>query len=201
MVVAYLRVSTSKQHLSNQKEEIEAFAVRNGLHIDLWVKEIASGKKSKDMRRLGGVLRKMTRGDVLIVSEVSRMSRNLTEIMSIVGGCLEKGICVYSIKERYKFDDSINSKVLCFAFGLVAEIERNLISQRTKEALALRKAEGKTLGRRKGCCPKKEILEANRDDIVSMMRRGTKKKEICEKYGVSSETLRTFIRDLGMIDV
>lgn len=143
----------------------------------------------------------MRRGDVLIVSEVSRLSRNLTEIMSIVGECLEKGIDIYSIKERYHFDDSINSKVLCFAFGLVAEIERNLISQRTKEALALRKAEGKTLGRRKGCCPKKEILGANRDDIVSMMRRGAKKKEICEKYGVSSETLRTFIRDFGMIDV
>lgn len=143
----------------------------------------------------------MRKGDVLIVSEVSRLSRNLTEIMSIVGECLEKGIDIYSIKERYHFDDSINSKVLCFAFGLVAEIERNLISQRTKEALALRKAEGKTLGRRKGCCPKKEILEANRDDIVSMMRRGAKKKEICEKYGVSSETLRTFIRNFGMIDV
>ena len=143
----------------------------------------------------------MRRGDVLIVSEVSRLSRNLTEIMSIVGECLEKGIDIYSIKETYHFDDSINSKVLCFAFGLVAEIERNLISQRTKEALALRKAEGKTLGRRKGCCPKKEILGANRDDIVSMMRRGAKKKEICEKYGVSSETLRTFIRDFGMIDV
>lgn len=143
----------------------------------------------------------MRKGDILIVSEVSRLSRNLTEIMSIVGECLEKGIDIYSIKERYHFDDSINSKVLCFAFGLVAEIERNLISQRTKEALALRKAEGKTLGRRKGCCPKKEILGANRDDIVSMMRRGAKKKEICEKYGVSSETLRTFIRDFGMIDV
>lgn len=195
MVVAYLRVSTSKQHLSNQKEEIEAFAVRNGLHIDLWVKEIASGKRSKDMRRLGGVLRKMTRGDVLIVSEVSRMSRNLTEIMSIVGGCLEKGICVYSIKERYKFDDSINSKVLCFAFGLVAEIERNLISQRTKEALAHRKAEGVKLGRREGFCPKMALLESNISRVSEMKLKGYTNSKIAKEIGVSRETLRRFLKD------
>lgn len=201
MTIAYLRVSTVKQHAENQKNEIQRFAQENGLAVDRWITETVSGKTSKNRRKLGKVLRSMRRGDVLIVSEVSRLSRNLTEIMSIVGECLEKGVDIYSIKERYHFDDSINSKVLCFAFGLVAEIERNLISQRTKEALALRKAEGKTLGRRKGCCPKKEILEANRDDIVSMMRRGAQKKEICEKYGVSSETLRTFIRDFGMMDL
>ena len=193
MVVAYLRVSTSKQHLSNQKEEIEAFAVRNGLHIDLWVKEIASGKKSKDMRRLGGVLRKMTRGDVLIVSEVSRMSRNLTEIMSIVGGCLEKGICVYSIKEKYKFDDSINSKVLCFAFGLVAEIERNLISQRTKEALAKRKADGMKLGRPKGSKNSFYKLKGKERLVKRLLNNNIPKSQIAKKCGVSFSTLKKYL--------
>ena len=92
----------------------------------------------------------MKRGDTLIVTEVSRLSRTLTDLMAIMGKCLEKGINLYTTKEGYSFDNSINSKVLCFAFGLVAEIERNLISMRTKEALALRKAEGVVLGRKKG---------------------------------------------------
>lgn len=134
MVIAYLRVSTGKQHLENQRNEISRFADANNLTVDKWITEIVSGKKNKNRRKLGRVLRGLRKGDVLLVSEVSRLSRNLTEIMGIVGGCLERGVSIYSIKEKYHFDDSINSKVLCFAFGLVAEIERNLISQRTKEA-------------------------------------------------------------------
>ena len=97
----------------------------------------------------GGLIRRMKHGDTLIVTEISRLSRTLTDLMAIMGKCLEKGINLYTTKEGYSFDNSINSKVLCFAFGLVAEIERNLISMRTKEALALRKAEGVVLGRKK----------------------------------------------------
>lgn len=193
MVIAYLRVSTSKQNISNQREEIERFAASNGMHVDQWIKEVVSGKKSRKLRKLGHVLRKMKQGDVMIVSEVSRLSRNLTEIMTIVGDCLEKGICVYSIKENYKFDDSINSKVLCFAFGLVAEIERNLISQRTKEALALRKAEGVKLGRREGDSPKMKLLERNIEEIDKMKRICLPNSKIAAKMGVSTETLRVFL--------
>lgn len=193
MIIAYLRVSTNKQHISNQKEEIDRYAASHGMCIDLWVKEIVSGKKSKDLRKLGRTLRKMKRGDIMIVSEVSRLSRNLTEIMTIVGGCLEKGVSVYSIKENYKFDDSINSKVLCFAFGLVAEIERNLISQRTKEALAQRKADGVKLGRREGYSPKMRLLESNSSEIVRMKKGGISNAKIAAKMGVSLETLRRFM--------
>jgi DNA invertase Pin-like site-specific DNA recombinase len=136
----------------------------------------------------------MKRGDTLIVSEVSRLSRTLTDIMAIMGKCLKKGINIYTTKEKYRFDDSINSKILCFAFGLVAEIERNLISLRTKEALALRKAEGKSLGRPKGYAPKIELLKRNEEYIRNMILEGAGVKEICRKYGVSRETWYKFYR-------
>lgn len=150
MIVGYLRVSTEKQHLGNQQEEIKRFAESRNLTIDKWVTEIVSGRKHERDRKLGSLLRRMKRGDTLIVTEVSRLSRTLTDIMAIMGKCLKKEINLLTTKEGYSFDNSINSKVLCFAFGLVAEIERNLISMRTKEALALRKAEGMVLGRKKG---------------------------------------------------
>lgn len=137
MVVAYLRVSTGKQNLANQQDEIRRFAAAGGIVVDRWVTEVVSGRKNEKERKLGPLLGKMRSGDTLIVTELSRLSRTLTDIMTIMGRCLEHRIVLYSIKEGYAFDDSINSKVLCFAFGLAAEIERNLISMRTKEALAL----------------------------------------------------------------
>lgn len=140
MVIGYLRVSTGKQHPANQKNEISRFAEGRGLEVEKWVTEIVSGKTRESDRKLGRLLKRMHKGDILIVTEISRLSRTLTDIMNIMGKCLEKGINLYTTKEGYSFDDTINSKVLCFAFGLVAEIERNLISMRTKEALAVRKA-------------------------------------------------------------
>ena len=126
MVIAYLRISTSRQHLDNQADEIRRFARSRDMHIDRWVTEIVSGKKDQRERKLGRVIRQLKPGDTLIVTEISRLSRTLTEIMAIMGRCLEKQITIYSTKDGYAFDNTINSKVLCFAFGLVAEIERNL---------------------------------------------------------------------------
>ena len=140
MIIGYLRVSTEKQNPENQRDEIRRFAEEKSLAVDSWVVETASGKRPYRKRKLGRLLRRLRSGDVLIVTEISRLSRSLTEIMAIMGYCLEKEVCIYTTKERYTFDNSINSKVLCFAFGLVAEIERNLISMRTKEALALKRA-------------------------------------------------------------
>ena len=148
MVIAYLRVSTSKQHLVNQQDEIRRFAHTKEIEVSRWVTDIVSGKKNQKERKLGRVINQLKPGDTLIVTEISRLSRTLTEIMTIMGKCLEKNITIDSTKDGYAFDNTINSKVLCFAFGLVAEIERNLISMRTKEALALRKAEGVILGRK-----------------------------------------------------
>ncbi|MEF9950599.1 MAG: recombinase family protein [Mucinivorans sp.] len=194
MVIAYLRVSTGKQHLENQQAEINRYAQIKGITVDRWVTETISGKTLKHHRKLGNVLKSLRSGDTLIVTELSRLSRTLHEVMSIMGRCLERNITVYSTKDGYSFDDSINSKVLSFAFGLVAEIEHKLISQRTKEALQLRKAEGVVLGRRKGDSPKLKIPEDNLCDVAKMIERGHTEINICRFYGVSRDTFRALRR-------
>ena len=185
MIVGYLRVSTCRQHLTNQQEEIQRFAAGRHLSVDRWVTEIVSGKKNERERKLGPLLRKMTAGDTIIVTE---------------GKCLKKKINLYTTKEGYAFDESINSKVLCFAFGLVAEIERNLISLRTREALAARKANGVVLGRRKGSYTKTNVLLKNRSVIVSMLDAGISINSICRQLNVSRETFYKFRRKAPEVD-
>ena len=196
MITGYIRVSTIKQHPENQRDEIQRYAEANGLEVDKWVLEVVSGKKQVKGRKLGSLLRRMKKGDTLIVTEISRLSRSLTDIMGIMGQCVGKGVNVYTTKEKYRFDDSINSKVLCFAFGLLAEIERNLISMRTKEALALRRAEGKSLGRRKGDCPKMALLRQNAEEISRMLEAGQTARHIYTKLGVSKATWQKFRKEV-----
>ena len=184
-VVAYLRVSTEKQFLENQREEIVRFAERNGMSIDKWYTETVSGSVSSKERKLSGVLDKMRPGDSLIVTEISRLSRTLLEIMTILNS--------YSTKEGYVFQNDINSKVLGFAFGLMAEIERNLISMRTKEALARRKQEGKHLGRKKGDMPKMKILAENKKQLLKEQKKGTSCSELARRMGVSRTTMFRFL--------
>lgn len=194
MIAAYLRVSTGRQHPANQRDEIRRFAEKRNWKIDLWVTEVVSGCKERRDRKLGSLLRRLKRGDTLVVTEISRLSRTLTEVMSIMGLCLKKGIMFYTTKEGYVFDDSINSKVLCFAFGLVAEIERNLISMRTREALALRRAEGVVLGRRKGSCTKYKLLVDNKQDVMRMLEEDLQVGEICRRFNLSRDTFSKFRR-------
>ena len=192
MIIGYLRVSTEKQNPENQRDEIRRFAEEKSLAVDSWVVETASGKIAHKKRKLGRLLRKMNKGDTLIVTEISRLSRSLTEIMAIMGECLDREINIYTTKERYTFDNSINSKVLCFAFGLVAEIERNLISMRTKEALALKRAEGVRLGRRPGSDVKMQVIRDNSDRIEAMLASGMTVTKICRKIGISRNTWYKF---------
>jgi len=192
MTIAYLRVSTGKQTLANQQNEIEKFSESKNIVVDKWVTEIVSGKKRGNDRKLGNLVRRMKKGDTLIVTELSRLSRTLTDIMAIVGELLKKEVSLYSTKDRYTFDDTINSKVLCFAFGLVAELERNLISMRTREALELRKKQGIVLGRRKGSCTKLQLLIDNRTEIIDALNKGCSIAEICRIYEVSRDTFSRF---------
>lgn len=194
MVVAYLRVSTEKQFLANQREEILRFAEKNELMIDKWYTETVSGKVSSKDRKLAGVLNRMQKGDTLIVTEISRLSRTMLEIMTILNSCIKKQVVLYSTKEGYVFQNDINSKVLGFAFGLMAEIERNLISMRTKEALARRKKEGVKLGRKKGTCPAMRVLRENRRRLKRDSQRGVSCSELARQMGVSRTTMFRFLR-------
>lgn len=192
MIFAYLRVSTGHQVLDNQKNEIEKFASAHGMHIDNWITEVVSGKKKGRDRKLGALVRTLKTDDTLIVTELSRLSRTLVEIMTIVSELIQKGVKLYSIKENCAFDESINSKVLLFAFGLVAEIERNLISMRTREALTLRRQMGVRLGRPEGTCPKMAVLLLRRADIEEALNGGDSVVSICHRYNISRSTFARF---------
>ena len=150
MVYGYIRVSTDKQTVENQRFEINKYCDFVKLPVDKWIEETVSGTKDPEDRKLGKVLKQMHKTDILICAELSRLGRNLLMIMAILNQCMKQEIQVWTIKDNYRLGTDISSKVLAFAFGLSAEIERNLISQRTKEALARKKAEGVILGRPKG---------------------------------------------------
>ena len=188
MNVAYLRVSTERQHVKNQQEEIIRYAHERGMTIDRWEKEIISGRCRKEKRQLGRILKSLRPGDILIVTELSRLSRSLYEIMNILNHCLEHQITLYSTKDGYAFDSSINSKVLAFAFGLVAEIERNLISLRTREALTAKRHSGIRLGRPAGYHPKYQLLCNEQARIKQMQEEGIPITTICRKYGIARST-------------
>ena len=194
MVVAYLRVSTNKQHLENQEEEIKKFAANRGPDIDKWYHDVVSGKVCSNDRKLGDLLESLQEGDCLIVTEVSRLSRTLIDIMNIINTCIQRKIVLHSTKEGYTFENNLNSKILGFAFGLVAEIERNLISIRTREALAVRKAEGKKLGRPHGSCPQLNVLIQNKEKIIELMDNCVPYKKIAKKYKVSICTVNRFVK-------
>lgn len=189
MTVGYTRVSTDKQQLLHQKREIERFALKHNLVIDCWKEEVASGTKSKDCRIIGKVLRKMKKDDILIVSELSRLSRTMLDIFIILHYCIHKGIIIYTVKENLTFCDTIDSKILGFAFGFSAELERNLISSRTKEALACKKSQGVILGRPKGSSKKLSLLQQHDKEIKQWREQKVSCTEIAKRLHVSRSTL------------
>ncbi len=193
-IVAYIRISTEKQTVENQRFEILKFADSKRLQIDQWFEEIVSGTKSFKERSLGQVLENLKKNDVLIVSELSRLGRNLMEVMSILQSCMEKDCKVFAIKEGYELGNNISSKVLAFAFSLSAEIERNLISQRTKEALARKKSEGMTLGRPKGSFAKETKLTGKEVDIKNLLDKKVSVCAVARIYGVNRLTVEAFVQ-------
>ena len=193
MIYGYTRVSTDQQNTENQKHEILTFAKAQNLTVNKWVDEVISSRKSLKERRLGKTLKHLKKGDILIASELSRLGRNLFEVMGILQSCLEKDCQIWTLKEHYRLGADIQSKVLAFAFSLAAEIERQLISQRTKESLKRIKDEGKHLGRPHGFSYKK--LDKKQEKIKELLSKGISKAEISRLVGCSWITLHRYIKE------
>jgi DNA invertase Pin-like site-specific DNA recombinase len=193
MIVGYIRVSTDRQAAENQRFEILKFADEKKWAIDEWVEESISGLKKINERELHSLLQKMHAHDILVVTELSRVGRSSMEIMSILHDCMERKIQVFTTKEKYELGNDINSKVLAFAFGLSAEIERSLISQRTKQALARKKKEGKKLGRPKGSFSKVTKLTGKENEIRLLLEKKVAVSAIARILGVNRLTVRSFI--------
>lgn len=193
MIYGYIRVSTDKQTVENQRFEIERFALQQQMQIDGWIEETISGTKNYTKRQLGRLLKKVQRGDLIICAELSRLGRSLFMIMEILNICMNKECRVWTIKDGYRLGDDIQSKVLAFAFGLSAEIERNLISQRTKEALARKKAEGAILGRPKGSLVPNSNCEKKSEWIRKMISLGVPKTDIAKNLHIARGTLYRFL--------
>ena len=196
MVYGYIRVSSDKQTVENQRFEINNFCEKQNLTINDWIEETISGTKNYSKRQLGLLLRKVSKDDIIICSELSRLGRNLFMIMEILNICMTKECRVWTIKDNYRLGEDIQSKVLAFAFGLSAEIERNLISQRTKEALARKKAEGVILGRPKGrrSSPNKYKLSGKEILIEELLKNGTSLRKIAKICKVDRNTLSRFLK-------
>lgn len=195
MTYGYIRVSTDKQTVENQRFEIQHYCEKNKIQIDAWIEETITGTLDPKKRQLGKLLKTVKKNDLIICSELSRLGRSLFMIMSVLNFLMEKEVRIWTIKDNYKLGDDIQSKVLAFAFGLSAEIERNLIAQRTKEALARKKAEGVILGRPKGKA-KKVKLTGKEDKILFLLNQKIPKTQIAKKLKVSTATLYAFLHEM-----
>src|SRR5574344_2396465 len=197
MIYGYIRVSSDKQTVENQRFEINNFCHKERIKIDGWIEETISGTKAYNKRELGKLLKIVKKGDLIICAELSRLGRNLFMIMEILNICMNKECKVWTIKDSYRLGDDIQSKVLAFAFGLSAEIERNLISQRTKEALARKKTEGVILGRPKGKKTdfRKYKLYGKETLIKRLLNGNISKQRIAKICKVNRNTLAHYITD------
>ena len=194
-VYCYLRVSTGMQTVESQRIGCESLALKKGLTIDEYVIDNGvSGTVSSQNRNLGKVLSKMQKDDVLICSELSRLSRSMTELITLLHNSLKKGIKIYSDKEGYELGDNIESQVVAFAFSLCADIERRMISARTKEGLARAKANGKALGRQVGFKTKTHVTDGKNHKYKMMRLKGLSKIQIAKKMHISYKTLQNWVQ-------
>ena len=190
-VIGYLRVSTINQDLEKNKADILTYANDHDLGKVHFVQEVVSGKVSWKRRRIKEVIDQLGKDDWLIVPELSRLGRSMLDILEIIQEAKGKEINIYAIKNNWTLDNSMESKIILMVFSMAAEIERDLISSRTKEALRVKKESGVTLGRPKG--PGKSKLDEHQEEIIALLRNGVPKKRVASKYGSSSVNLYNWI--------
>ena len=198
MIYGYIRKSTEKQSFEHMEYEISEYAAKHNMKIDVWVEETISSRKPLHKRQLGQLLEKLQPNDILITSELSRISRSVPETFSILQTCLNKNCQVITIKENYHLGNDLQSQVLAFAFGLAAQIERDLISQRTKCSLASKKEQGVKLGRPFGAQSKRLKLAKNLKRIQDLLAKGVSKNQISKIMNVQYMTLSRFIKRYGL---
>lgn len=198
-VYGYTRISSNHQNLIHQHYEIEQFAEKHNIKIDSWVEETISSRKPLNKRKLGQLLEDLKPNDTLITTEISRLGRSLLEVMRILECCLNKNCQVWTIKEHYRLGDNIQSKVMAFAFSLSAEIEKNLISQRTKSSLDNIRAKGKKLGRPLSAQSKKLKLSKNAKRVKQMLDLGVTRYRIAKEMNVRQTTVDRFIQRMGWV--
>jgi DNA invertase Pin-like site-specific DNA recombinase len=194
---AYIRVSTDKQDVENQRYEILKYANEKKLGNVEILEETVSGRKSWKDRKLGKIIEKLQKGDILIVPELSRLGRSMLEIMELLSILLRKGVELHVVKNNQVLKDDLQSKVFAMAFSIAAEIERELISQRTREALQRRKAEGKHLGRPKGS--KSSSLDKHYNEIKELLEKGVSISAIAKIIGKSYPTVYSYVKRRNLL--
>jgi DNA invertase Pin-like site-specific DNA recombinase len=190
--IGYLRVSTGNQELEKNKSDILKLANDLDLGKVIFTEEVISGKVNWKKRKIAEILESLEKGDVIIVSELSRLGRSMLECMEILSVALDKGVNIYAIKGNWSLDDSIQSKIVAMAFSMASEIERDLISQRTKEALRYKKEQGIKLGRPPG--PGKSKLDKYRPEIEALLKNGSTQKFIANRYGTTEANLHNWLK-------
>ena len=190
--IGYLRVSTQEQDVKKNKAGILELANDKKLGNVKWVEEKISGTKDWKERKLGEVVHGLGKGDNIVTSEISRLGRSTLQVLEVIKECRIRGVSVYAVKGGWEMNESISSKMTLILFGMVAEIERDFISERTKEGLAALKARGIRLGRPPG--PGKSRLDVYKEEIIALLRTGSRKTYVSKKYGVTPAALHNWIR-------
>jgi DNA invertase Pin-like site-specific DNA recombinase len=193
---AYIRVSTNAQDIENQKHGIKEYCNKYNIQ-PLYVEDTASGKKDWRERQLGVLLDKLTKEDTLLVAEVSRLARSTLQVLEILKYAADREVNVYVVKNNLNMDGSLQSKITATVLGLAAEIEREFISVRTKEALAYRKAQGQHLGRPFGAKSKHyKVDKVMKKEIARRLKEGQQKTVIAKELFISRNTLYIYLRTL-----
>ena len=193
--IAYLRVSTNVQDLNSQKLAILDFARNEGFGVDEFVEITISSRRSQQRDQLLDTIQGLNKGDRLVVSELSRLGRSLGQVIAIVDSLVKRKVRFIAIKEGIRFEgkQTLQSKVMVTLFALFSEVERDLISERTKEGLTSAKAKGKLLGRPKGSLGRSK-LEGREQEIQMLLTKGVSKASIAKITDVSRTNLLHFIR-------
>ena len=194
--IAYLRVSTSDQDVDKNKADILLLAHRKDLGHVHFVEETVSGRVPWRQRKLATILEDLRPGDTLVVSELSRLGRSMLECMEILAIATQKGLKLHTVKGEWQLDSSLQSKIMAMVFAMAAEIERDLISQRTTEALRVKKAAGVQLGRPRG--PGKSRLDRYQPEIEGLLANGATQRFIAKRYGTTEGNLHHWLQKRGL---